>query len=958
MTLTSVPEGFAARLSGAIGGSAEFGAGARALYTMDASNYRQAPLAVVTPRDDADVVAAVNVAREFGVPVVPRGGGTSVAGNAVGNGVVLDFSRHMNRILDIDPVRRVARVEPGVVLDDLQAAAATHGLVFGPDPSTSGRCTIGGMIGNDACGSHSIRWGRTSDNVQELDVLLYDGTRMRVNGAAGGAPLAGTDVPERVARLYRDLRDLVDDNLAVLRTGFPELGRRVSGYALDALLPERGFNVARSLVGTEGTCATVLSATVRLVPMPAAKALLVLGFPDDIAAAETVPGLLRFAPMTVEGLDARLLRLSASARTSAAVPLPDGGAWLFVEIAGASAEDAAHRAAEVARSAGAPAAVVTDGARQRALWRVRAAAAGLATRAADGSEAWPGWEDAAVPPHKLAAYLREFRALLVRHGREGVTFGHFGEGCVHVRIDFDLTDRSGIRDFREFVEEAAELVIAHGGSLSGEHGDGRARSELLRRMYSPELIGLFERFKATWDPANGLNPGVIVKPRRLDEDLRFGRRLPLADTAFGYPHDDGDFAQAVRRCVGVGKCREPHASAGVMCPSFQATREEKDSTRGRARVLLEMVNGQVITEGWRSGEVRDALDLCLSCKGCRSDCPVGVDMATYKAEFLHHHYRHRLRPAAHYSMGYLPTLARLASAAPATVNKLTDSAVIGRILRRLGGIAAERSLPAFARTSFTKWLTARRPTSPRSGTPAVMVWPDTFTEHFSPEVGQAATTVLEAAGFAVRLPPGRVCCGLTWISTGQLAVARRVILRTLGVLEPALAAGTPIVGLEPSCTAALRVDVPELVADDRARRLADQVFTLPEFLDRADWAPPELPRGAIRQIHCHQHAVLGSAADERLFARMRLDSHTLRSGCCGLAGNFGFERGHYEISRAIGERVLLPAVRSASPDTIVLADGFSCRTQIADATDRRALHLAQILELALIGDASGRPAGT
>jgi FAD/FMN-containing dehydrogenase/Fe-S oxidoreductase len=927
---------FRARLVSAVRGTVESGSLAKAQYAMDASNYRHPPLAVVCPADGDDVAAAVRVAREFGVPVTARGGGTSVAGNAIGRGLVLDLSRHLNRIPHIDPERRLATVEPGVVLDDLRAAAAPHGLTFGPDPSTHSRCTIGGMIGNDACGSHSVRWGRTADNVDSLDLLLYDGTRMRVGpGVVADAP--------RERQILRDLNRLAQSDLAELRTGFPQVTRRVSGYALDALLPERGFDVARSLVGSEGTCATVLAATLRLVPTPPATVLLVLGFRDEVAAAAAVPDILPFEPLTVEGMDARLLALATGAGARS-VSLPQGEAWLFVEMEGSDVAEATDAARTVAAAVRTPSIVLADPAQQRVLWRAREEGAGLATRSADGAEAWPGWEDAAVPPERLASYLEGFRALLARHARRGIAFGHFGEGCIHVRVDADLVTRRGVAGFRSFIEDAAGLVLEHGGSFSGEHGDGQARSELLPLMYSPRMIGLFERFKAIWDPADGMNPGVIVRPRALDDDLRFRPPAVPLNTRYSYPDDAGDFAQAMRRCVGVGKCREPHPSSDVMCPSFRATRDEKDSTRGRARVLLEMVNGGVIGSGWRSPEVRSALDLCLSCKGCRSDCPVGVDMATYKSEFLYHHYRRRLRPAAHYSMGHLPTVARLASAAPRSVNAVTGSRSLGPLLRRLGGIARERSFPEFARPTFTSWSRTREPAAAGDGRPVVLLWPDTFTNYFAPHVGVAATEVLEAQGFEVRVPTGRVCCGLTWMSTGQLGTATRVVRRTQRILRPAVDGGVPIVVLEPSCAAALRVDLPELIGDDRTRRVAAQVSTFAEFLDaRGAGVPTTMSARSIRQEHCHQHAVLGSEADERVLAGLGVQNTTLASGCCGLAGNFGFERGHYDVSQAIGEQVLLPAVRAARPDTMVLADGFSCRTQIEQATGRQALHLAEVV---------------
>ncbi|HEX6359806.1 FAD-binding and (Fe-S)-binding domain-containing protein [Actinophytocola sp.] len=869
---------------------------------MDASNYRQVPAVVVRPDSVDDVVAAVAAAREFDVPVTPRGGGTSLAGNACGGGLVLDLTRL--RAMTIDPQTRTAFVEPGVVLDDLRAAAAPHGLTFGPDPSTHSRCTLGGMIGNNSCGAHSVAWGTTLDNVVSLDVLRYDGVRMTV----------GTELPE-------ELRALVDDNLAVLRTELGRFGRQVSGYPLHQLLPENGRNLAKALVGTEGTCVTVLGATVRLVPLPADRVLLVLGFADDVAAADAVPAILPHHPLTVESMDERIVALRALRHPEPPPALPEGGAWLFVEVDGAAA---AH---EIASAVGVPHEVLTDPARQRELWRLREEGAGISTRMADGSEAWPGWEDTAVPPERLGAYLRDLRALLDRHGLRGVPYGHFGEGCIHMRIDFDLGSSAGVARFRRFVEEGADLVARHGGTLSGEHGDGQVRAELLPRMYSPAVLELFARFKAFWDPDDRMNPGMVVRPHRVDENLRFVPLTPVR-TAFSYPHDGGDFGQAARRCIGVAKCR--NHSGSVMCPSFQVTGEEKHSTRGRARLLYEMLAGEVITDGWRSTEVRDALDLCLSCKGCRSDCPVNVDMATYKAEFLHHHYKRRLRPASHYSMGWLPVWLRLASRMPRVANKAMASPRFSRLLKRMGGIAQERALPAVAEETLTRWL--RR--NPGEGGKPVVLWPDTFTNHFSPSVGIAAVRVLRAAGFDPVLPAKSVCCGLTWVSTGQLSVARKVMRRTARVLGD-----TPVVGLEPSCLSALREDLPELVG------AKVNAFTLAGFLAAyaPQWTPPVVSREAITQVHCHQHATLGFTAETSLLSRAGVRNERLAAGCCGLAGNFGFEREHYEVSQALAERVLLPAVRDASPDTLVIADGFSCRTQVEQGSDRRAVHLAEVL---------------
>ncbi|MFI7392465.1 FAD-binding and (Fe-S)-binding domain-containing protein [Streptomyces tendae] len=945
-----------AALRRAVRGEVGFDTTSRALTTMDASNYRRVPLGVVAPRDADDVAAVLEVCREREVPVVARGGGTSIAGQATGTGVVLDFTRHMNRLVALDPQARTAVVQPGLVLDRLQDAAAPHGLRFGPDPSTHGRCTLGGMIGNNSCGSHSVAWGTTADSVRELSVLTARGRRLRLGQEWAGAP--------------EGLRDLVDGDLARLRTGFPDLPRRISGYALDALLPERGADVARSFCGSEGTLGVLTEAVVGLVESPRARALAVLGYADEAGAAEAAAGLLPLGPLTVEGMAVDLVPSTEG--------LPRGGAWLFVETGGDTEAEARARAEAVVRAADVvDALVVTDPGGQRALWRIREDASGTATRMPDGSEAWPGWEDCAVPPARLGGYLRDFRSLMSAHGLRGTPYGHFGDGCIHVRIDFDLLSDAGVARFRRFSEELADVVVAHGGSLSGEHGDGQARAELLPRMYGAETVALFERAKALWDPDDLLNPGMLVRPAPLDTNLRFAvlPREPV-DVAFGYPSDGGDFSAAVRRCVGVAKCRTTSApGAGVMCPSFRATGEEEHSTRGRAHLLHEMLAGELVTDSWRSTEVRDALDLCLSCKGCRSDCPVGVDMATYKAEFLHHHYAGRRRPAAHYAMGWLPVWLRWAArvrAAP-VVNALASVRPLTAVAKRLGGIAGQREVPRLAREPFSRWWRRRGGRPAAGGGPGgdlVVLWPDTFTEHLSPSVGRAAVRVLEAAGLRVALPPtlrgravvgdgtsrsalalltarrgGRVCCGLTYVSTGQLDRARAVMRRTLDLMAPVLETSAPVVVLEPSCAAALRTDLPELLHDDpRAVRLAARVLTFAEALERhaPHWTPPAVNLPAVGQTHCHQHAVLGDAADRRLRASAGLTGE-LSGGCCGLAGNFGFEDGHYEVSAACAEDQLLPAVREAPDGAVVLADGFSCRTQLEQLAGVRGRHLAEVL---------------
>lgn len=918
----------------------------RAEYSSDASNYRVLPAAVVFPRGDEDVAVTLEFARASGLSVTARGAGTSVAGNAIGTGLVVDFSRYMNAIRELDPQRRVARVQPGVVLSQLQRRAGAHGLRFGPDPSTQNRCTLGGMIGNNACGPHAVAWGRTSDNVRELRVL--DGTCTERMLAADPSVLPG-------------LPEFTRASLAVLRTELGRFDRQASGYGLEQLLPEHGSAVAKSFVGTEGTCGLLLEAEVDLVALPPATVLTVLGYPDMATAADDIAAVMAGDPIAVEGIDARLVDIVRVHRgaTSGVPELPRGSGWLFVESAGDTAAEAYAAAEKLCRTVGAlDSRIVTDPGAAAALWRIRAEGAGLAGRTPEGHPAWPGWEDAAVPPAHLGAYLRDFAALTQDHGVDGLLYGHIGDGCIHVRLDLPIADAP--QRFRTFLYDAAELVVRYGGSLSGEHGDGRARSELLSVMYSQDALYVFAGYKALFDPNDMLNPGVLVAPRPIDTDLRLVGVRPIeAAGGFAFPHDNGDIATAVHRCVGVGKCRaDTRATGGFMCPSYLATADEKDSTRGRARVLQEVVRGAL---PWSAEAVAESLDLCLSCKACRSDCPAGVDVATYKAEALYRRYRRRPRPIDHYALGWLPRWLGAAGRAPRLANAISDIGWLRRIGLRAGGVDPRREVPRLADRSFRRIWRARRssgaaqsmagalsdsaarPDSDRSG--QVMLWIDTFTDAFDPEIALAAVELIESLGYRVRIPQRRVCCGLTWISTGQLDGARARLRATLTALDEHVRGGGIVVGLEPSCTAVLRADLPELLPDDpRAAATAAAVRTLAEFLtEQPNWRPAlRTGQSVVVQPHCHHHAVLDFDQDRRILASMNVNV-TEVTGCCGLAGNFGMQSGHYDISVAVAENGLLPALRNADEDSILLADGFSCRTQAAQLGGRQGLHLAQFL---------------
>lgn len=933
-------------VAGAMRGDVETGARRRAEYSSDASNYRVLPEAVAFPLDAEDLIAGLAAARENGLPVTMRGAGTSVAGNSIGPGVVFDTSRHMNKILSIDPEARTARVQPGVVMSELQKLAAPHGLRFGPDPSTMNRATFGGMIGNNACGPHAVAYGRTADNVVSLDVV--DGRGRRFEARRGGVSV----VP--------GLDELVRANLALIRTEFGRFERQVSGYSLEHLLPELGGDLARFLVGTEGTLTTTLEATVLLQPIAPHRLTAVFAYDDMPLAADAVVPMMAHKPHAVEGLDARLVERVRASLGEAAVPaLPIGGGWLFVEVGADSADQAAATMEALAADSGANSyRVVSDAKEAARLWAIRADGAGLAGRTPDGRECWPGWEDAAVPPARLGAYLREFDVLMEQHGVTGQPFGHFGDGCIHVRLDIPLATEGGPA-LRSFMEDAADLVAKHGGSLSGEHGDGRARSELLNRMYTQPAIDLFGQVKALFDPENLLNPGVLVEPRPLDADLRRPTAPRAASAAFSLTHDHGDLSEAVHRCTGVGKCRADAigSGSGFMCPSYAATRDEKDVTRGRARVLQEAINVHGgLRGGLTSPEVRESLDLCLSCKACSSDCPSGIDMAAYKSEVLHQTFKGKLRPMEHYSIGWLPRWMKAIGLVPWLVNGVLGVAPIRKVVLSVAGLESRRALPRFASRPFRRSATARARSVRAHGVDGsqrrrVVLWADSFTDGLAPDILESMVRLLDDAGFEVLISAGDACCGVTWISTGQLDAAKSRLEHLLGELGPWAINGVPIIGVEPSCTAVLRGDLLELFPDDpRAVAVAARTVTLAELLTgRAGlvpdegWEPPNLEGvNVVVQPHCHQYSVMGYAADRELLAKTGA-TVVEAAGCCGLAGNWGYEKGHYDVSVKVANNSLLPALEAAPEGAVYLADGVSCRTQADQLAGVSGVHLAQLL---------------
>lgn len=952
-----------AELKGTIKGEVRFDEGSRGAYSTDGSNYRQVPIGVVIPETREDIIQTVSICNKYKAPVLSRGGGTSLAGQCCNIAVVMDMSKYYNQVLNIDAGKKLVTVEPGIVLDQMKKCTEERtGLTFGPDPATHSHCTIGGMMGNNSCGSHSVMaefegyGARVSDNTEKLTLLTYDGLVMEAG------PTSEEDLERyireggRKGEIYTRLKAIRDKYADRIREKFPKIPRRVSGYNLDELLPENGFNVARALVGTESTCVVILDATLKLMEKPKARSLLVLGYPDVYSAGRHAPMAMKYRPVALEGIDHELISFMEKKGLNRAdlSLLPEGKGFLMIEFGGENKEESDQKArglmAALKQDDNPPSMKLFDDPEQeQKLWEVRESGLGATAFVPGMKDAWPGWEDSAVPPEKVGDYLRELRNLFNKFGYTAALYGHFGQGCIHCRVDFDLLTKEGIATYRKFTVEAAQLVLKYGGSLSGEHGDGQARGDLLELMYGPELMEAFREFKTIWDPDWKMNPGKVIDPYGQTENLRLGADYdpPQWPTHFHFPEDGGSFSHATMRCVGVGKCRRHEG--GTMCPSYMITREEEHSTRGRARLLFEMLQGEEVTGGWKSDAVKDALDLCLACKGCKGDCPVNVDMSTYKSEFLSHYYEGRLRPRSAYAFGLIYWWARLASKMPGLVNFFTQNKLTGAVLKKMAGVSQKRSIPQFAGQTFRYWFLSR----PRINAhrKPVILWADTFNNFFLPETLIAAVEVLEAAGFEVKVPRQMLCCGRPLYDFGMLDQAKKQLQQIMAALKQDIINEVPIVGLEPSCVAVFRDELGNLFPNrEDAKRLQRQVFTLAEFLDKKapDYPVPELKSKALVQGHCHHKAIMKMKSDEKLLGQMKLDYEVLDSGCCGMAGYFGYEAGaHYEVGKAAGERVLLPQVRKASPQTIVIADGFSCREQIEQETNRKGLHTAQVLQMAL-----------
>ena len=971
-------------------GEVRFDLGSRALYAADSSNYRQLPIGVIFPRDAADVEAALAACWATRAAVLPRGAGTSLAGQCANVAVVFDYSRYMNGLAFIDAAAKIAIVEPGIVLDRLRDAAELYHLTYAPDPATHSRCTLGGIIGNNSCGVHGLLGGKVVDNVESLDIILYDGTPLTVGATTPDQLAQKIQAGGREGQIYAGLARIRDRYAALVREKFPNIPRRVSGYNLDQLLPENNFNVARALVGSEGTCASIVSATLNLTASPPFRVLTVLGFADPFLAADAVPLALEHHPIGLEGFDHLLVdfmrRKGLNLRDLS--ELPPGSSFLLVELGAWTAEEVQARSQDLVRACQSwpvpPVGRICTPDEAVSIWKVRDSALGAMVFVPGEPDRYEGWEDAAVPPAQLGNYLRAITALMAEYGYRSPLYGHYGQGCVHTRINFDFRSQEGLRRFREFISRAADVVLSFGGSLSGEHGDGQSRAALLPKMFGPELMQAFREFKILFDPDNLMNPGKLIDAVRVYDPLENLRHevedhqpaAPAAgkeageshiralETHFAFTADQGSFARATERCVGVGACR--NTTGGVMCPSYRATGDEQHSTRGRARLLWEMLSGALRNQDFRSEAVHQALDLCLSCKACKSECPVQVDVAAWKSEFLAQHYKGRLHPLHHYIFGFADQLARWGSLTPALTNLLLTGPLTSPLIKRIAGVAKERRLPRLAPKTYQQ--NREIPGAPSLGLssgarmgsnaasapegwpapPQVILWPDTWNNYYHPQTLAAAESVLADAGFRVEVPKGHICCGRPLYDFGLLAAARSYLVKVLDRMAPQIDAGLPFIFLEPSCASVFKDELLELFPDNpRAKQLSSQVWLLADWLaaKAPDWAAGRLQGARILvHGHCHHKAVFGGPASEiALLRRAGATVEPIQAGCCGMAGPFGFEADKFEVSKAIANDDLLPAVQSAAPITLIVADGFSCREQIAQLSDREAMHFAEVL---------------
>lgn len=929
-----------------------FDEGSRALYATDASNYRQMPIGVVIPKNQEAVRQTIHLCKKYGAPLLCRGAGTSLAGQCCNVAVIMDLSKYLNRILHIDPDNKRAIVEPGVVLDTLQKEARKYQLTFGPDPATHAYCTIGGMIGNNSCGMHSIMAGKTDDNVFELQIMTYDGVEMSVGPTSQEQLQKILQAGGRKAEIYAALQKLSQKYGALIEKKYPKIPRCVSGYNLPWLLEKNGFDVAKALVGSESTCVTILSATLKLVTSFAYDTLLVLGYPDIYMAADQVPVIMEHLPICLEGLDEILIgNMKQKRQELEGISLfPEGNSWLLVQFGGENKLEAQEKAQKLMQRLQNQKIVPTmllyeEKKVIEKVLKAREAGLGAAARGSGKKISWAGWEDAAVSIEHLGTYLREFRKLLNHYGYHAGLYGHFGQGCVHARMDFDFETEQGVKNYRSFLEKAADLVVSLGGSFSGEHGDGQARGELLPKMFGEELMQAFREFKAIWDPERKMNPGKLIDAYKTTENLRLSSlaKQRSLKTHFSFAEDGGSLGRATSRCIGVGKCRREEK--GTMCPSYMVTKEEKHSTRGRAHLLFEMLQGEVIgKKGWKDEHVKEALDLCLSCKGCKTECPMNVDMATYKAEFLSHYYRRRMRPLAAYAFGWIYWWAKIATHIPCVANFVANTSLFKWLIQ----MPQKRQTPHFATENFRKGFLKK--SHKMSSAKKILLWPDTFSNYFHPQHAHAAVEVLEHLGFEVLLSKISLCCGRPLYDYGMLTLAKKLLKKILKELNEEIQNGTPIVGLEPSCISVFRDEMTQLFPHDKnAQKLKENTYLLSEFVQK--YAPnypfKPLNKKAIVHGHCHHTSVLKFDHEKNLLKRLGLDFEVLDSGCCGMAGSFGFEKKHYEVSMKAAERVLLPSIRQVEEETLIITNGFSCREQIEQATQRKVYHLSEVILMSL-----------